>query len=217
MSWEQINKLYLMVHGTHKGLALEMPHDYFTRIKLASHLFVGITEATMSHGEAWHFGRMGRLLERADKTSRILDVKYFILLPAVRDVGTPYDNLQWAALLKSASAFEMYRKRYGPISYRDVAEFLILDRYFPRAIHFCLIEMGRSAHLISGSPEDAFANAAEQQLGRVRAELAYTSIDEIIGRGFHEYIDDLQLGFNEVDNAVFETFFAPPSSGQSGR
>ena len=70
--------------------------QYMPEIKLGSHLFVGITDATMSHGEGWHFGRLGRLLERADKTSRILDVKYYILLPAAADVGTPFDDIQWA-------------------------------------------------------------------------------------------------------------------------
>jgi uncharacterized alpha-E superfamily protein len=74
------------------------------------------THVTMTHNEAWHFMRLGRLLERADKTSRILDVKYFLLLPDVADVGTAYDEVQWAAVLrKSASAFEMYRKRWGRI------------------------------------------------------------------------------------------------------
>jgi uncharacterized alpha-E superfamily protein len=70
----------------------------------------------MLHGEVWHFYRLGRLLERADKTSRLLDVKYFMLLPSVADVGTPLDDIQWAAVLRSASALEMYRKRHGHIA-----------------------------------------------------------------------------------------------------
>ena len=74
----------------------------------AGHMFQGITDATMSHGEGWHFARLGRLLERADKTSRILDVKYFMLLPTVAEVGTPFDIIQWSALLKSASAFSFW-------------------------------------------------------------------------------------------------------------
>ncbi|HCV25565.1 MAG TPA: hypothetical protein DGN59_19075, partial [Candidatus Latescibacteria bacterium] len=132
--WQQINTFFLMVSGVHKGIALEVPDDFFARIQMACHTFTGIMSATMSHGEAWHFGRIGAMLERADKTSRILDVKYFILLPQVQDVGTPYDNIQWSALLKSASAFEMYRKKYGRIEPRDVAAFLILDPEFPRSI-----------------------------------------------------------------------------------
>ena len=99
--WEEINKFYLMVSAA----AVEQnkpssPFDFFNQIKLSSHMLQGVTDATMSHGEAWHFARIGRLLERADKTSRILDVKYFVLLPNVADVGTPLDSIQWAALLK---------------------------------------------------------------------------------------------------------------------
>ena len=206
--WEQVNTLYLMASGTHKGIALEMPHDYFTRIKMASHQFVGITEATMSHGEAWHFGRLGRMIERADKTSRILDVKYFILLPSVTAVGTPYDSIQWAALLKSASAFEMYRKRFGRITPSGVVDFLVLDREFPRAIHSCLIEADESLHQITGSPPDTFRNPAEQQLGRLRADMAYTQVKEIVDIGLHEYLDRLQQNLNGLDGAIFNAFFA---------
>lgn len=91
-----------------------------------------------------HFARLGRLLERADKTSRILDVKYFILLPTADEVGTPFDIIQWSDLLKSASALEMYYKRYGRIAPDDVAAFLILEPTFPRAIRYCLIKVEKN-------------------------------------------------------------------------
>ena len=107
-----------------RGLSSQNLHTFLADVKANSHLFLGITDATMSHGEGWHFARLGRLLERADKTSRILDVKYFMLLPTVAEVGTPFDIIQWSALLKSASALEMYCKRYGRISPDDVGEFL---------------------------------------------------------------------------------------------
>lgn len=206
--WEQINSLYLMVTRTNKGLALEMPQPFFARIKAGCQSFVGITDTTMSHGEAWHFGRLGTFIERADKTSRILDVKYFLLLPSLDDVGTPFDNLQWGALLSSASAFEMYRKRYGPIYHRNVVEFLMLDREFPRAILFCLDAAMESLHRISGSQEGAFGNSVEKRLGRLESELSYTTVDDIISHGLHEYVDELQTGLNEVDTAIYETFFA---------
>jgi uncharacterized alpha-E superfamily protein len=77
--------------------AADNPYEFFNNVKRSGQLIVGIMEATMSRGEAWHFAQMGRLLERADKTSRILDVKYFILLPDVEDVGTPLDSIQWSA------------------------------------------------------------------------------------------------------------------------
>ena len=114
------------------------PHELFSSVKTASQVFTGITDTTMTHNEGWHFCRLGRQLERADKTSRILDVKYFLLLPKADDVGTTVDDMQWAAVLRSASAFEMYHKRHGRISPTRIVEFLLLDEQFPRAIHYCV-------------------------------------------------------------------------------
>ncbi len=164
--WEEVNKFYLMVRSakTTSDL-LDNAYDFFKQIKLSSHLLEGITVATMSHGEAWHFARMGRLLERADKTSRILDVKYYVLLPTVLEVGTPLDTVQWSALLESASALEMYRKRFGRIAPADVADFLILDREFPRAIHFCLIKAEESLLAITGGERGRFGTLRRTAVG----------------------------------------------------
>jgi len=161
----------------------------------------------MSHGEAWHFLQVGELLERADKTSRILDVKYFILLPEAKAVGTAIDNIQWAALLKSASALEMYRKHFKQIDPSKVADFLILNRDFPRSVLSCLDRAASSLHAITGSSEDAFSNKAEQGLGRLLGELNYTQIDEIIYDGLHEFLDKLQNRLNWIDDAIYESFF----------
>ena len=207
--WEELNKFYLMVRSAKGNVdLLDSGYEFFQQVKLASHLLEGITVATMSHGEAWHFARMGRLLERADKTSRILDVKYYVLLPTASDVGTPLDTVQWSALLESASALEMYRKRFGRITPMNVADFLILDREFPRAIHFCLIKAEDSLLSISGGQHGQFRTLAEKRLGRLRANLDYTQVGEIIDRGLHEFIDAFQLQLNDVGDAIHETFFA---------
>jgi uncharacterized alpha-E superfamily protein len=105
--WEQVNTSYLTVNAAASSQTLvHSPYSFFNEVKKASQLFDGVTDATMLHGEGWHFYRMGRLIERADKTSRLLDVKYYILLPSITDVGTPLDDIQWAAVLRSASALE---------------------------------------------------------------------------------------------------------------
>jgi uncharacterized alpha-E superfamily protein len=207
--WEQINTCYLMVNAAASDpRMMESPYSFFSEVKKASHLFDGITEATMLHDEGWHFYRMGRLLERADKTSRLLDVKYFILLPSVTDVGTPLDDIQWAAVLRSASALETYRKRHGPIVPDQIIEFLMLDREFPRSIHYCLTAANDSLHAISGTPIGMYRNPAEQHLGRLRAEFAYTDTRQIIAVGLHEFLDGLQKKLNLVDHSIFDTFFA---------
>lgn len=207
--WEHINRFYLMLKDTGGfRTALDNPHEFFEQIRLTGQQFQGITDATMTHGEAWHFCRVGRTLETADKTSRILDVKYFILLPTPKDVGTPYDDIQWSALLRSASAFEMYRQRHGRITPAHVVDFLVLDREFPRAVLYCLTEANESLHAISGSRVGSFSNRPEQLLGQLRAELAYTRAEEIIAGGLHEFVDDLQTRLNLVGVSICDTFFA---------
>ena len=207
--WEQVNKFFLLVKSAaFQGLVTGEPHSFFDRIKMESHLFNGIAGATMSHGEGWHFGRLGRQLERADKTARLVDVKYFLLLPDVTDVGTPLDNLQWSALLKSASALEMFRKRHRRILPQRVADFLILDPQFPRSIRYCLAAAEESLRAITGSPAGTFQNQAEQRLGRLCSQLNYARIEEIVTLGLHEFVNDLQTQLNGIGDAIFETFFA---------
>ncbi|MDX1983880.1 MAG: alpha-E domain-containing protein [Bryobacteraceae bacterium] len=211
--WEQANRLFLMMLDEISGSGTRTPHELYRELKLACHLFQGITDSTMSHNEAWHFIRLARMLERADKTTRILDVKYFLLLPRLEDVGTPIDDVQWAAVLKSVSGFEMYRKRYGRIKPNDVAEFLVLDREFPRAVRHCVIGASKSLYAITGSPQDTFGNRAESLLGHLRADLDYTPLRDIIGGGLHEFLDGLQVKMNCVDQAILDTFFALRPAG----
>jgi uncharacterized alpha-E superfamily protein len=207
--WEQINQFYLMVSSvTARVESLSDPQEFFASVKTASHLVAAVTDATMTHGEGWHFSRLGRELERADKTSRILDVKYFLLLPAVSDVGTTFDDIQWAAVLRSASAFEMYRKRHGRIAPDRIVEFLLLDDEFPRAIRYCAMTARESVHAISGTAPGMFRNPAERLLGELCSELAYAQIEEIIAGGLHEYLDELQTKMNGVSEGIYDTFFA---------
>jgi uncharacterized alpha-E superfamily protein len=205
--WEQLNQFHIAVRDA-ANAPLESPSEFFHFVKDASHLFVGTTVASFSQGEDWHFARLGRVLERADKTSRILDVKYFTLLPSVQDVGTPLDDLQWSAVLRSVSGFEMFRKRHHGITPKRVVGFLVLDRLFPRAIMHCVNVADRSLHEITGSPGGTFWNVADKRLGQLRSELAYLTVDEIIGAGLHEFLDSLQTKLNGVGNGIHETFIA---------
>lgn len=168
--WERLNKLYLSVRDTRPAEVLAAPYDFFTSVKQGVALFIGTTYLTMSHNEAWHFGRLGRLVERADKTSRIVDVKCYGLThraassPGDESDGA-VDDIQWAALLKSASALEMYRKRHGRIVPAKVVAFLLFDREFPRAILHCLHAANESLHAIVGPARAAQAAQLSQALG----------------------------------------------------
>jgi uncharacterized alpha-E superfamily protein len=207
--WEQINHTYLMMRGERPGgRAQESPWELFRELKMDCHLFEGLTDSTMSHNEAWHFIQLGRMLERADKTTRILDVKYFLLLPNPEDVGTPVDDVQWKAVLKSVSGFEMYRKRFGRINPTNVVDFLLLDREFPRTVRHCVQSAAQCLYTITGTPEDSFTSPAERNLAQIRAELDYTPVREILQSGLHEYLDALQLRLNAVDNSIYDLFFA---------
>ena len=207
--WEQLNTFYLFVADTAaRPDGIADLHSFFTQIKMSSHTFCGITDATLTHGLAWHFMRMGRMIERADKTSRILDVKYFILLRNAEEVGSPIDEVQWTSVLRSASAFEMYRKRHGRIVPKSVVQFLMLDDEFPRAFRFCLNSARDSLHAISGTPLGQFRSSPERLLGQLCSDLAYIGVDEIISGGIHEFIDNLQVNLNEVGAGIYETFLA---------
>ena len=205
--WEQVNSLYLLLTGAGRNVSPDGLPDFFRSVRMGCHLFEGITAATMSHNEAWQFIRLGRSLERADKTTRILDVKYFVLLPSVTDVGTPYDDIQWSAVLKSVSGFEMYRKRHGRIQPDAIVDFLLLDNEFPRAVRYSIKHADLALHAITSAPVGTFSCNSEQRLGQLRSELDFADVQSILVDGLHEFLDGLQTKMNTIDECVVENFF----------
>jgi uncharacterized alpha-E superfamily protein len=210
--WEEVNSFYLMVKDISSTQSLDELPPFFNSIKMASHRFAGVMDATMTHNEGWHFGQMGRFLERADKTTRLLDVKYFLLLPSAEWVGTSLDQIQWMSLLKSTSAYEMYRKCQRRITPSYVAQFLILDRYFPRSIYFCVRQAEACLHEITNTSRGTWCNSAEKSLGKLCSELNYLTIEEVIQDGLHEFLDRMQSDLNNVGNEIYNTFFALENS-----
>ena len=206
--WEHLNATFLQVSDDD---ALERvrqsPYAFMSELKLAGRLFEGLTDDTMSHGEAWHFCRLGRLIERADKISRMVDFKHF--LPG----GAPMEEIEWSVVLQSANALELYRKRHGRLLREMIVEFLLLDREFPRSVQFCLTRAEESLHAITGTPIGTFRILAEQRLGQLRSELAFARAEEILADGLHEFVDMLQLKLNLASDAVTEAFFVPQSVG----
>lgn len=206
--WEQVNMFYLMVsEAAQSDDVMNTPGTFLAQVRMASHQFLGVTEATMPHGEAWQFARLGTLIERADKTTRILDVKYFILMPDEQDIGTTADQVQWAAVLRSASAWEAYLKHSHEIEPVRVAEFLLLNREFPRSVQHCLSAADYALHAISLTPQGAFTNDAERHLGLLRSELSFADIQEIVAEGLHQYLDGVQARINTMADAVRLRYF----------
>ncbi len=208
--WEHINTFYFLVRDTTVAWRPNVElSEFLTAIRKRSNEFVGLSLTTMMHDEGWHFSRLGRMLERADKTSRILDVKYFYMLPRAEEVGGPVDNIQWLALLQSASALQQYRRQHGAITFNGVVAFLLLDATFPRAVRYCSDRTLDSLHSITGTPRGAYVRPVERECGRLCADLAYAHSSEIVDQGLHDYIDSLQTRLNACGEAIHEAFFAP--------
>jgi len=213
--WEQINYLYYFVkNGFEKKIWNKNDlRIFFLDIRKGCQLLYGIFDSTISRTDGYHFGKIGQMLERADKTSRVLDVKYHILLPKIEEVGSPIDLIQWAALLKSVSAFDMYRKKYGKLNPEYISEFLVLDKSFPRSILNCVNTAQKSLYFVSGNNEPASSNA-ETQLKILLSQLGESKIDSILNNGLHEYLDNLQINLNIVSSSMNETFFSIDISQQ---
>lgn len=206
--WEQVNVFFHDVeNATSSAEMLESPHHFLGMVVKGSSEFIGRSYTTMMHDEGWHFSRIARMLERADKTSRILDVKYFYLLPRADDVGSNLDNIQWSALLRSASALQAYRQLHGPIAPDRVVDLLLLGYGFPRSVKYCVDRLQASIAFVSGSPPGLYTNEAERHCDRLRSQLACACVDDIIASGLHEFVDSLQIQLNNIGDAVHEQFF----------
>lgn len=207
--WEEINSFYhLLMNSSLSGFGSDADiYAFYRDIKKRGQLIDGLVEETMTQGEGYHFFRMGRLLERADKTSRVLDVKYFLLLPKVDFVGTPYDDIQWSALLRTLNALDTYRRTFGQINPANIVKLLFFDTAFPRSVLFCLNHVNESLHTLTSSPYTSYQNPAEQAIGQLCADLSYMDLSTVFSIGLHEFIDNLQSRLNMLDNAIFKSFF----------
>jgi uncharacterized alpha-E superfamily protein len=167
----------------------------------------GILHSTMTRDTGWHFANVGQSLERADKISRIPDVKYFTLLRDVSDVNTTFDDLLWSAVLRSACGFEMFRKRHRAITVPRIVNFLILNDRVPRAIRHSVQQARDSLAQIDGPTADV-DNVALIKADQLVATLSTTDAETIINGGMHEFIDSLQQSLNEIGAAINDTYFA---------
>ncbi len=206
--WEQLNRTYLYLRdGAARADFLESPIDFYRRLVDQLHAFQGTTDATMTHGEGWDFLQLGKYLERADSTSRVLDIKYHILLPSGERVGGDVDITQWMAVLRSCSGMEAYLKvNAGKVSGWKVAEFLILHDEFPRSIRFSIDQLDAALHRISGCERGHFSNEAERTCGLLRSNLDYTTISAVFQTGLHQFLDQTQLRLIEVADAIGKTY-----------
>jgi uncharacterized alpha-E superfamily protein len=217
--WEEVNRLYLFLRKqTAASVWSTSPSEFFNEVRKSSQLIQGLAVSTMPRTDAWEFLEMGKNIERADMTSRILDVKYHILLPKVEDVGGALDTAHWTTILRSCSAISYFQySGFSEIVAWNVAQLLILSPTFPRSIRFCVRELNNALRHISGSAPGAYVNECDRLSGRLVSELDYCSIGEIFQRGLHEYIDELQLKLININRELQNTYiFSPQTSTHTG-
>ena len=203
--WETMNSTWLEARErSFEQIANAGVGEFFDWVKMRSSLSRGTTLGTLLQDEAYHFIRLGTLLERADNTARILDVKYHVLRPHGDEGAT--DFYQWGALLRSVSAFEVYRKAYRDvITPERVAELLILRSDMPRSLHFCLNGVVKNLELIANRQ----SGETQRQAGLLHAQLHYARIEDILERGLHEYLTDFMDGIYMLGDGISKNFLVP--------
>ena len=209
--WETLNQTWLeMSRLARSGDFEEDPAELFEWVKFRSHLSRGVTLGTMLQDEAFHFLRLGTFLERADNTARLLDVKFHAVesefFGTASEKDLEYDFYHWAAILRSVSAFEIYRKVYRDVIVPErVAELLMLREDMPRALHHCMSEVLTNLRLVGADPQgDTMRHA-----GRLRADLRYGHIDEILATGLHAFLTQFLDRVNQLGGHISRDFLVP--------
>lgn len=208
-AWEQINDLYHYAKDmAASGVARGGRHEFLQTIVNASHQLHGLLAGTMSHGDAYNFVRMGHNLERTDMTSRILDVGFSDLLPHVgnslsqEEEPTPYVNILWMSVLRSLSAYQMYRQHMqSRVNSEDVVTFLLKDAKFPRTASYCL---SRLSACLGELPRNEVVLRRTTRLQRL---IARANIEQLLEGGLHDFIDKLQLSLDQIHDQITATWF----------
>ncbi len=206
--WETINTTWLEARESVGGLlrgAIQSAEltKYLEWVKFRSHLSRGVTTGTMLQDEAFHFIRLGTFLERADNTARLLDVKFDELAPKE---GPADEYYEWGALLRSVSAFEIYRKVYRAIiTAPRVAELLILRDAMPRSLHACMREVNQILGLVG----NAGSHETQRRAGEVYSRLRYGRIEDILQVGLHDYLTDFLTRTADLGDRIGQDFLVP--------
>lgn len=200
--WEAVNGSYLQLNDllnrpvTQAGLA-----DAIATVKRESTQVRGAMDGSMLRNDIFNFARMGTFIERADNTARILDVKYYVLLPSLSYVGSSLDNVQWETILRSLGAERAYRwLNAGQLDARGIADFLILDGRFPRSLKYCYTKMRSNMHNLA--LEYGGEVHAQEVMRNADLKLQDKDVDLVIEMGLHEFLSDFITTNNEIARAI---------------
>lgn len=209
--WEQLNRLYLQIVGTPAGEAWLLHSQLFFRGALDGvHLFQGVTDSTMSHGEGWHYIQLGRYVERTHGLAALIGSHFGRLSFPLETTVDSDEYLEWVGLLKCCAAFEAYCKKYtAELRPLRVAEFLLLSSDFPHSIRFSVDKM-HAALLAIGELTERKANLPMRLSGRLRANLSFSQIEEIMADGLGNYLSTIRSLCGQVHNAIHQIYFDYP-------
>lgn len=204
--WELINRYYLFLKDRSQ-FPMTDAYEFFCQLKNFNRQYLGILEGSLSRDEVWHFCRLGHFVERADKTSRILDVRYFMLQKNKPEIDKAYQGIQWAALLKSVEALDMYRKCWRLIHPYSVVRFLLLDLAFPRSVLHCVTQVESTLLDIMQGEAGTPHLVCLRKLRALKTWLHAETSSDFIELRLHDAIDELQALLNSFDDALHEEFF----------
>lgn len=206
--WEHLNRLYLLARDGRAVTMAEEPYAFFRQVRDGSQAFEGITAATMTHGTAYEFIQLGRYFERAVTTIRTLAVRYEDV--CMLEDGSAASSLELITLLKSCGSFEPFRRQQGAqLRAADVAEYLLLNPHFPRAVLFCLERIARALRAVAPASvrADEKLDPPARLVGRLGADLAYLDVADVLDQGLSPLLEDLLRRVHQVGNEVTKTYF----------
>jgi len=207
--WEQLNRLFLQVKSTASTEAgLLDSYVFFRAVQEGAHLFQGVTDSTMSHGEGWHYIQLGRFVERTDSVARLIGSHFNRLPHPVDDQAVESEEyLEWVGLLKSCAAFQAYCKAHtAELRPLRVAEFLLLNPSFPHSVRFS-VDMVHSALRAISELTERKAEQPVRIAGRLRATLSFSQIDEIMASGANAFVDSIRWQCTQAHSAIHQIYF----------
>lgn len=208
-AWRAINELHIRAVKDLSGMVRRPTAGVGGEIVTHCHTITGVLEGTMSHGPAYQFVRLGRSLERADMTTRLIDVAAAILMTGREELRL-HSNSVWRAILRALSAYQMYRQYVRRrITGPDVVAFLLLDGQFPRAVMHCVNVLDDAAAALPRG------DAARRKVAALRMSLEGVDAEALDHDTVHRYVDGLQLEFAGLNQTIFDTWLSPMRIGQA--
>jgi uncharacterized alpha-E superfamily protein len=209
--WEELNALYLFTKSEESTLLLEdNPPRYYEIVRRAAMTFLGISASTTARDGRWDFMSLGRHLERADKTTRFLDIStYFPKGDEGLERASP-GVLHWSAILSSCGAMGAFRSTRQEITARTVMSFLLFSPDFPRSVRYCIDQVDAALHRISGTMRGTYSNESERECGMLLSSLNFGNPEDVLEEGLHLFLDEIQATLNKIAEEIFETYVLMP-------